>query len=361
MVEAQEQTPEQVAAQAPGVPRKITHNEIVKYQNKLNNVSLRRFNATDMNIFFSVVSRVRDKESDQIVLSYSYLKKLSKYNKHDDFTKYLKRLTSKLQNISIESDDGNIYRTLVLFTEFEANREKQTLTVSVNPKTTYFFNELNREFTRFSLNQYTNFASSYSKTAFRLIKQYRTIGKRQFSVEDFRRLLDIPKSYRISDIDRRVIKMIKEEVSPVIPGLEISKIKRNGKRGKKVVGYSFTWKPEPAKSDDFILNSALEQITAINNVKMNPSLTEKERNRAIDRIKGLELGTTEARKELAIWNARSIDAEEVDKQSDNKKLSKTATNRRIKALEKKKKLSDKEQLELANLKLHQRRQELGYE
>lgn len=66
--------------------QQITRNEIVKYQNQLNQVSFRRFNATDMNIFFSVVSRVRDKDTDQIVLSYDYLKKLSKYSKHDDFT-----------------------------------------------------------------------------------------------------------------------------------------------------------------------------------------------------------------------------------------------------------------------------------
>ena len=48
--------------------QRITRNEIVKYQNQLNQVSFRRFNATDMNIFFSVVSRVRDKDTDQIVL-----------------------------------------------------------------------------------------------------------------------------------------------------------------------------------------------------------------------------------------------------------------------------------------------------
>lgn len=205
--------------------QRITRNEIVKYQNQLNQVSFRRFNATDMNIFFSVVSRVRDKDTDQIVLSYDYLKKLSKYSKHDDFTKYLKRLTRKLQSITVESEDETIYRTVVLFTEFEANRKTQTLTCSVNPKFTFFFNELNKEFTRFSLNQYTTFNSSYSKTAFRLIKQYRTLGKRQFPLEEFRRLFDVPASYRVSDIDRRIIKMIKEEVSPVIPGLSITKQK----------------------------------------------------------------------------------------------------------------------------------------
>lgn len=340
--------------------QKVTNNEIVKYQNELNQVSFRRFNATDMNIFFSVVSRLRDKNTDQVVLSYSYLKKLSKYSKHDDFTKYLKRLTRKLQNITAESDDGTVYRTFVLFTEFEANRKTQTLTASVNPKFTFFFNELNKEFTRFSLNQYTNFSSSYSKTAFRLIKQYRTIGRRQFSVEEFRRLFDVPASYRISDIDRRIIKMIKEEVSPVIPGLEITKVKTNGKRGKKVAGYLFTWKPEARKANDFIFNASVEEANAIDNVEHNSSLTDEEKWRAIDRIKGLELGTTERQRQATGWWMRTIEAEEVDEKPAKPKLSKRELNAKIKNLQNKKAdmgLTDDEELELTTYIVEQRKAE----
>lgn len=345
-----------------------TNNEIVKYQNELNQVSMRRFNATDMDIFFSVVSRVRDKEDHQVVLSYSYLKKLAKYNKHNDFTNYLKKLTHKLQTLTVESDDGEVYRSIVLFTEFEANRKTQTLTVSVNPTFTNYFNQLQNEFTRFSLNQYTNFSSSYSKTAFRLIKQFRIIGRRQFTIEQFRRLMDIPKSYRISDIDRRVIKMIKEEVTPVVPGLEISKVKTNGKRGKKVSGYRFTWKPESAKRDDFSSNPAMEELKAIANLNHNQSLTDEERYRAIDRIKGLELGTTKRQKQFEALSIREIDAEEVDEKSDKpesemdrlEKFGSSQLTKIINELEKKKlksELSDDEEMTRANCIIILRRRE----
>ncbi|MEN3241611.1 RepB family plasmid replication initiator protein, partial [Fructilactobacillus sanfranciscensis] len=36
-------------------------NEIVKYGNALNSVAFRKFNAREMNLFFSIVSRMRDK------------------------------------------------------------------------------------------------------------------------------------------------------------------------------------------------------------------------------------------------------------------------------------------------------------
>ncbi|MGC4421236.1 replication initiation protein, partial [Streptococcus suis] len=57
---------------------------------------------------------------------------------------------------------------------------------------------------RYSLQQFNELQSSYSKTMFRLLKQFRTKGYAYFSKEDFHELLDIPKSYKQPDIDKRV-------------------------------------------------------------------------------------------------------------------------------------------------------------
>ena len=48
---------------------------------------------------------------------------------------------------------------------------------------------------------------------YRLLKQWRTVGKKEWSIEDFRYLLDIPKSYQLIDIDRKVLNPIKNELS----------------------------------------------------------------------------------------------------------------------------------------------------
>ncbi|MDY2523303.1 RepB family plasmid replication initiator protein, partial [Weissella confusa] len=41
-------------------------NELVKYDPELNTITLRRFTPVEMNLFFSVVSRMRDKGDDTV-------------------------------------------------------------------------------------------------------------------------------------------------------------------------------------------------------------------------------------------------------------------------------------------------------
>ncbi len=88
------------------------------------------------------------------------------------------------------------------------------------------------------------------RLCFRLLKQYRTKGFAYFSKEDFLELLDIPKSYKQPDIDKRVIKPIRQELTAIFKGLTIKKKYGKG-RGKPVIGYQFTFKPEIKKADDF--------------------------------------------------------------------------------------------------------------
>ena len=47
---------------------------------------------------------------------------------------------------------------------------------------------------------------------YRLLKQFRTTGYYKITVEEFRRLLDIPKNYRMSEIDKKVLMHIKKEL-----------------------------------------------------------------------------------------------------------------------------------------------------
>ena len=103
---------------------------------------------------------------------------------------------------------------------------------------------------RYSLQQFNELESSYSKTMFRLLKQFRTKGFAYFSKDDFHELLDIPKSYRQSDINKNVIKPIRQELTAIFKGLTIKKKYGKG-RGKPVIGYQFTFKPEIKKADDF--------------------------------------------------------------------------------------------------------------
>jgi plasmid replication initiation protein len=265
-------------------------NEIVKYGNALNSVAFRKFNAREMDLFFSIVSRMRDQGTRKVTFTFDELKKLSKYKQHGSMLrKDLESTYSKMLSLNMWYQEGNDSGAWVLFTGFKIKGDEGTATISINPELQSVLNHI-AKWTRFGLEQFASLRSTYAKTMFRLLKQYRIVGRREFSMEEFRALLDVPKSYAVSDIDKRVIKPIKEELSPIFAGLSVRK--KRGGRGGKVVGYIFTWKPEHKNKDDFKKSDYWEETNAINNIKNNPELSTDEKFRAIDKVKGRRLGAS---------------------------------------------------------------------
>ncbi|WP_444309069.1 replication initiation protein, partial [Mycobacterium marinum] len=59
----------------------------------------------------------------------------------------------------------------------------------------------------------------------RLLKQYKHTGYLKMRLEDFRERLDVPRSYQMNDITKRVLKPIINELSSIFPDLNINKIK----------------------------------------------------------------------------------------------------------------------------------------
>ena len=78
---------------------------------------------------------------------------------------------------------------------------------------------------------------------YRLLKQWRTKGYREYSVKDLRYLLAIPDCYKSSDIDKRVLKPIQKELSSVFQELKVKPIKKRTK-GSPIIAYAFKWTPE---------------------------------------------------------------------------------------------------------------------
>ncbi len=82
-----------------------------------------------------------------------------------------------------------------MFEIFEVDLEKRTIEVKrYLPILTIFLNKLETQFTRYELEEFTSIRSTYAKTMYRLLKQWRTLGQKEFSVEDLKRILDTPKN-----------------------------------------------------------------------------------------------------------------------------------------------------------------------
>jgi len=214
----------------------------VKYQNELNLIPLKNFNAKQMDLFFALCARMKEKGLDDIRFSFDDLKELSDYKMTATkvFVADLEKLYKDMLNLSYRTEDEEAIQYFVLFNGFKIDKKNKFVEVSVNPKLEYVINGLTTEFSKFELSAFTSIRSTYAKTLFRLLMQYRSTGYYVVRIEDFRELMDIPDSYRqMGQIDQKVLQPALRELQNYFNDLQVTKIK--AKKGNKIAKLEFTF------------------------------------------------------------------------------------------------------------------------
>jgi len=213
----------------------------VKYQNELNLVPLKDFNAKQMDLFFALCARMKDKGLEKIRFSFDDLKELSDYKMTATkaFVGDLEKLYKNMLNLSYRTEDENEIEYFVLFNGFKIDKKNRFVEVSVNQDLKGVINGLTTQFSKFELTAFTSLRSTYAKTLFRLLIQYRSTGYYVVKIEDFRELMDIPKSYRMSNIDQTILTPSIKELSNYFEDLDVKKIK--AKKGNKIERLEFNF------------------------------------------------------------------------------------------------------------------------
>lgn len=219
----------------------------VKYKNELNLVPMRNFDSVEMDLFFSICAKMKDKGERKVRFSFEDLKELSDYKPTaiKRFADDLESVYNKMLQLTYRTEEEGVREKFVLFTGYRIDEKNQVVDISVNPELDYIINELSTEFTKFELQEFTGIRSSYAKTMYRLLKQYRSTGFYKVRIEDFRELLAIPDSYQMSDIDKQVFKPIKKELAQYFDHLEIKKHK--ARKGNKIAVLEFNFKEKEGK------------------------------------------------------------------------------------------------------------------
>ncbi len=203
-------------------------NEVVKYHNKMNEIAFRKFSSIELNMFFSICYKMKEKRTNLVKLSFEDLKKLIKYKYTglDRFISDLESMYDKIINVSFRIGDSRNFTKFIVFTTYKINSDEHYIEISLNKEFENILNDLTSNFTRFELEEFTKLRSSYSKQMFKLLAQYNSTGIYIISIEEFKRLLDIPVSYRPHHIDQRVLKPILEELQFYFKNLKVEKIKK---------------------------------------------------------------------------------------------------------------------------------------
>ncbi|SDX16880.1 replication initiation protein [Streptococcus equinus] len=252
-------------------------NEIIKYHNDLNTVIMRKWTAEEMNFFFAIIAKARNQGVKELHFNTDEIKKLVNFTQKDEkrWKEAMKSTARKVTQLTYFEDDGKKFKVMPLFSLFEVDYEEKTVKVEVSKHFEYILNRLEVQFTQYELEEFTNIRSTYAKTMYRLLKQWRTVGKKEYGVNELRVFLDVPESYSNGEVTRRVLEPIQKELSNYFLNFKYKVIKSN-KRGNPVLGYEFTWKPETTgewEDDKYKKNDFYKPKTIESNV---PDWVEKE-------------------------------------------------------------------------------------
>lgn len=227
----------------------MSGNEVVKYHNDLNSVVMRGWTSEEMNLFFSIVAKIRDKGTEKIEFNTLELKELTQFaNQHKQrWEDVMLNTANKIIKLNYIERTTKKISIMALFSRFDVYLEEKKLVVEVTKNFEYIVNKLTGHFTTYELAEFTQIRSTYAKTMYRILKQWRTVGKKEFEISDFKKLLDMPEYYKPSQIDKNVLTPIRKELPKYFNNLKIKKVKANT-QGTPVTGYIFTWEPEKTNS-----------------------------------------------------------------------------------------------------------------
>lgn len=226
-------------------------NEVVKFSNQFNNQALRKFTALDLDVLMAIATKVRDKRTEEVDFTFDELRRLTRLRKNmtdEEMARQIIEVNDRLLALHFRFQDGSATIQFALFSFFETDPEKATLRVAVNERFAFLLNDLTSNFTRFELREFVDLKSSYAKEFYRRARQYRATGVWAVSLDDFRRLLDIPKSYRITNIYQSVLTPIEDELGPRIHlTVERQYSKKSPGRGRRSLsGFVFRFRfPDP--------------------------------------------------------------------------------------------------------------------
>ena len=260
-------------------------NKIVKFHNDLNSIKFSSFRAVEYDLFFAILYKLKDKQEEEIILTFEELKKLSEYKKTQNkyFIDSLIEINQNLLSIKLNFKNytEGLYIGATFFTYYEINEQEKTLSISVNRKLTYLINDLTKNFTQLELKKMSQMSSKYSKIIFRFLKQYDNTKNNtnfwEIEINEFKELLNIPSSYLMANIDTRILKPALSELSPLFYNLKLIK----KKRGRKIDRLRFEWNTETVemkkKKENEPKKSKVESKRKYKIIENTPKVEEKEK------------------------------------------------------------------------------------
>ncbi len=210
------------------------------------------FSPRQTNIFYTVIALCQLHEKLIMEpITYTELMKLA--NIKGITKKSFKEMVELIkQSTSITEEIEGTEITYNIFSAFAINAENETISAKIAEDYRSCFCDLVSEYTKFFLEEHNSLSSNACKLLYRLLKQWKYIGKYMITIEEFETLFvdteaieeselsEKRRNYKRYYIDNN-IKVLNEK--KYFKNLKCETIKKNDKT-HAIVGYEFTFIPE---------------------------------------------------------------------------------------------------------------------
>lgn len=189
-------------------------NEVVKYHNDLNNINIGTFSESQLNILFTIFAKIKEKNMQEVKLSLPEITELANIQTSNklQLNNTIFKTFKTMQSLTFRWKDDEAEGQSVAFYEILKKHNQNEIIIKVNPKFSYLFNNLMNNFTRFELEEFVSLEGKYTKTLYRLLKQYRKTGILKLEWDKFVNLMDIH-NYSMRNIEKDILKPAVKKLS----------------------------------------------------------------------------------------------------------------------------------------------------
>ncbi|MGL2873059.1 replication initiation protein [Helicobacter pylori] len=237
-------------------------NTYITYHNNANKVNLGKLSEREANLLFAIFQRLKDQGNTLIRFEPQDLRKMLGIKiSYDNLTRTARSMWNKIKtadfwevrDIIVNGRECVSEKNYMLFQVCEIVSNKETkeflyMDIQLNTGYQYLLNNLGMggQYTSFKLLEFQRVRGKYAKTLYRLLKQYKSTGILSVEWTQFRELLDIPKEYKMRNIDQKVLTPSLKELRKIYPFEHLSyKKERKSHDKRKVTHIDFYFEQLP--------------------------------------------------------------------------------------------------------------------
>ncbi len=197
-------------------------NLVVKHNALINATSDYKFERNELKLICFLISNIDNKREKNFETKFMNLNELNFSEEEITNKEYIIKLCMSIMSKPFKIEKG-------IYNWFSAlEYEEGIIQYRFDPALKPFLLDLKDNFTRYQINDVLKLRSSYSIQAFELLTQYKKIGSRTITIEEFREILCIPTTYKNNHIKAllETIKKDLQENTKVEFNFEIEKLGR---------------------------------------------------------------------------------------------------------------------------------------